>query len=285
MKIVRISFLLLLSSLSVFAQSDPTWRSWNQPVEPFRIVGNIYYVGASDITSFLITNPKGHILLDGGFVETAPQIRDNIRKLGFKLEDVKYLLSSHAHSDHAGGLAELKRLSGAKFLASKEDGELIAHGGKGDFTWGDTNPFPPAQPDGILSDGEKVELGGNVMTAHITPGHTKGCTTWTTQATEGGHPYNVVFLCSTSAPGYKLVNNPNYPQIVQDYRKTFRALKALPCDVFLGTHGSFFHLTEKRKALKMHPTISPFINAEDYPKYLSQSEADFEAELKRQQQQ
>lgn len=137
---------VLLSSLCSFAQSDPTWRSWNQPVEPFRIVGNIYYVGASDIAAYLITSPKGHILLDGGFVETAPMIRDNIRKLGFKITDVKYLLNSHAHADHAAGLAQLKRWTGAKFVVSRADGDLIAHGGHNDPMWGDKMTFPPRRP-------------------------------------------------------------------------------------------------------------------------------------------
>src|SRR5215831_4170076 len=182
---------VLLSSYS-FGQADPTWRSWNQPVEPVRIVGNIYYVGASDVASYLITTPQGHILLDGGFPETAPLIRDNIRKLGFKPEDVKFLLSSHAHSDHAGGLAQLKQWTGAQFVVSREDGAQMARGGHGDFAWGDKFTFPPLQPDRIVADGDTVSIGDAVMTAHLTPGHTKGCTTWTTNVEENGHRYHVV---------------------------------------------------------------------------------------------
>ena len=272
-----------LSSIGLFAQSDPTWRSWNQPVEPFRIVGNIYYVGASDVTSFLITSPSGHVLLDGGFAETAPMIRDNIRKLGFKLEDVKYLVSSHAHSDHAGGLAQLKQWTGAKFVASRQDGELIARGGRGDFAWGDKYTFPPLRPDRTIVDSGTVAVGDTVLTAHLTPGHTKGCTTWTTDTEEGGHRYHVVFLCSTSAPGYKLVNNATYPNIVEDYRKTFTILKSLPCDVFLGPHGSFFHLKEKVEALKTNPAHNPFIDPREFQTFMTASQSDFEAELKKQQ--
>jgi metallo-beta-lactamase class B len=265
-------------------QSDPTWRSWNQPVEPFRIIGNIYYVGASDVTSYLITGPRGYILLDGGFVETAPMIRDNIRKLGFKPEDVKYLINSHAHFDHAAGLAQLKEWTGAQFVASREDGALMARGGHGDFAWGDKLTFPPLPPDRIVADGDTVKIGDAIMTAHLTPGHTKGCTTWTTEAEENGHRYHVVFLCSTSAPGYTLVNNANYPNIVEDYRRTFAYLKSLPCDVFLAAHGSFFSLTEKRAALKGYPKHNPFIQPGECRAFVERSQRDFEKELKEQQQ-
>src|SRR4051812_39216478 len=167
--------LLLLLCTGAAAQSDPTWRSWNQPVEPFRVIGNIYYVGASEVTSFLITSPKGHILLDGGFAETAPQIRDNIRKLGFKVEDVKYLINSHSHADHAAGLAELKRITGAELVASKADSELLARGGRDDFAWGDKMLFPAVKSDHTIANAESLELGGVRLVAHITPGHTKGC--------------------------------------------------------------------------------------------------------------
>jgi metallo-beta-lactamase class B len=278
--------LLLLSlvySISSFAQSDPTWRSWNQPVEPFRIVGNIYYVGASDIASYLITTPQGHILLDGGFVETAPMIRDNIRHLGFKIEDVKYLINSHAHSDHAGGLAQLKQWSGAQFVASAADGAQIARGGHNDPMWGDKYTFPPLRPDRTINDGETVALGDAVMTAHLTPGHTKGCTTWTTDVEDGGHRYHVLFLCSVSAPGYNLVNNSNYPNIVADYRYTFAHLKTLPCDVFLAAHAFFFDMAKKRAAQKADPQHNPFIDPLEFQRFLDQAQSDFEAELKKQQ--
>jgi metallo-beta-lactamase class B len=283
MKFATITFTLVLFCAASFGQSDPTTRSWNQPVEPFHIIGNLYYVGASDITSFLITSPKGHILLDSGFVETVPQIRNNIRKLGFKVEDVKFVLNSHAHYDHAAGLSELKRVTGAKLVASKEDGALMERGGKGDPQFGDTFPYTPIKPDRIISDGDTVSVGDAVMTAVLTPGHTKGCTTWTMQAEEKGRRYNVVFICSTSAPDYKLVNNPQYPNVAQDYRSTFMRLKALPCDVMLGAHGRFFGLSDKRAALKQNPASNPFVNSQDYRDYLARSEAEFENELRRQQ--
>jgi len=179
-----------------FGQADPTSRSWNKPVPPFQIIGNLYYVGATEIGSFLITTRQGHILLDGGFVETAPQIERNIAQLGFKLEDVKILLNSHAHFDHAGGLAELKQKTGAKFIARARAAELLRSGGHGDFRFGDTLPFPPVQVDQIIGDGESIELGGQKLIALLTPGHTKGNTTWTTTISDGSKSYDVLFAGS-----------------------------------------------------------------------------------------
>ena len=147
-----------LATKSLFAQADEASRRWNKSVAPFRIAGNLYYVGAVEITSYLITTPEGHFLLDGGFVETASEIERNIAQLGFKLTDVKFLLNSHAHYDHAGGLAELKKVTGAKFLASERDAPLLRSGGDGDFRFGDTLTFPPIEADRIVRDGEALRL-------------------------------------------------------------------------------------------------------------------------------
>jgi len=266
-------------------QADETSRSWNQPVKPFRIIGNIYYVGASDITSFLITTPEGHILLDSGFAETVPQIKQNIAALGFRLEDVKILINSHAHYDHAAGLAELKELTKAKLLASEADAALLADGGKGDPNFGDRFFYAPVKADRILRDGEQVKLGGAILTAHLTPGHTKGCTTWTMKVSDNGKNYNVVFVGSISAPGYKLVDNVKYPNIVADYKQTFRRMKKLPSDVFLGSHGRFFELQKKIELLAQNPNQNPFIDPNGYKDYLKRSEKEFQAQLKEQQKQ
>jgi metallo-beta-lactamase class B len=266
----------------IYGQADETSRSWNQPVKPFRIVGNLYYVGASDICSYLIVTPKGHILLDSGFVETVPQIQQNVAQLGFRLEDVKILINSHAHYDHAGGMAMLKRLTEAKLMTSEADAALLAAGGKGDPNFGDRFAFEPVTADRILREGDKVELGGVTMVAHLTPGHTKGNTTWTMTVKEGKKRYNVVFAGSTSAPGYKLVNNPNYSNIVEDYRRTFQILKSLRCDVFLAPHGNFFDLTTKSKLLEQGAKQSPFIDPRGYKRYVEETEAAFNKELERQ---
>ena len=247
----------------------------NQPVKPYRVIGNIYYVGASDVSSFLITTPNGHILLDSGFIETVPQIKQNMAALGFRLGDIKVLLNSHAHVDHAGGFAELKRLTGAKLMTSEGDIPLLAAGGKGDPNFGDRFSFEPVKPDRVLRDGDKVELGGVTMVARLTPGHTKGCTSWTMKVKDGGKDLDVVFVGSTSAPGYKLVNNPGYPGIVADYEKTFRLLKSLPCDVFLAAHGSFYGMLGKARQLEQDPKVNPFIDPAGYRQYLNQSEKAF----------
>jgi metallo-beta-lactamase class B len=274
----------LLFPACSLGQSDPESRAWNQPVKPFRIIGNVYYVGAAEISSFLITTPNGHILLDSGLAETVPQIQQNVAQLGFKMSDIKILINSHAHYDHAGGLAELKKLTGAKLMASQADSELLARGAKDDPHFGDRFVFAPVVTDRILNDGDEVELGGTAMTAHLTPGHTKGCTTWTMKVNEGGQQYNVVFAGSASAPGYKLVDNPKYPTVLADYERTFRVLKSLECDVFLGAHGSFFSLLEKAKLLAQGKQPNPFLDPTGYRTYVESAEKAFQEKVKAQQQ-
>jgi metallo-beta-lactamase class B len=257
--------------------------SGNQPVAPFRIIGNLYYVGASDVTSYLISTPKGLILLDSGYAETVPQVEANIKALGFKLGDVKILLNSHAHFDHAGGLAELKRQTHAELEVSAADAALMARGGLGDPNYGDRFHYEPVQADKLLKDGDKVGLGGVTMTAHVTPGHTPGCTTWAMQVEDGGRPYDVVFLCSVTTPGYQLVNNPRYPNIVADFTHSFAVLKALPCDVFLGAHGGYYDLQGKLARLQRHEPGNPFIDPPGYQAYLAEAEQAFEQKLAEQQ--
>ena len=273
---------VLFCPVSGCAQADDPAPSWNQPIKPFRIAGNLYYVGASDLSSLLIVTPQGHILLDSGLVETVPQIQQNVVKLGFRLEDVKVLINTHAHYDHAGGLALLKRLTGATLMASEADAVLLAAGGKGDPNFGDKLAYEPVKADRILHDGDKVELGGVTMTAHVTPGHTKGNTTWTMTVTEDSKQYNVVIAGSTSSPGYKLVDNPNYPGIVADYQRTFQILKSLPCDIFLAPHGSFYDLTKKSKLLDQGAKQNPFIDPDGYKRYIEETETAFNKELERQ---
>jgi metallo-beta-lactamase class B len=274
--------MLIVVSLSTPSQSSTAQGQyakatpeWNQPVKPFRIIGNIYYVGASEVSSFLITTPNGHILLDSGFAETVPLIAEGIKHLGFKIEDVKILINSHAHYDHAAGLAELKRLTGGRLMLSEPDAAQVANGGKGDFQWGDTLTYEPARTDRILHDKDRVELGGVTMIARLTPGHTKGCTTWLTKVTEDGKTRHVVFVGSTTAPGYTLVDNPRYPNIVADYEYTFRLLRSLPCDVFLGPHGSFFKLKEKAQRLDRGEKPNPFIEDKSYRMFLDRTEKSF----------
>lgn len=283
MKIQSSVLLILVLSVSVFAQQSADDRRANTPIEPFQIVGNIYYVGAAEVTSFLITSPKGHILIDGGYAETVPQIKANVIKLGFNLHDIKYLLNTQAHMDHAGGLNELKKLTNAKMLASEGDKVLLENGGKGDFAFGDTLPFTPVMVDRVIKDGETIKLGGTKLKTILMPGHTKGSTAWSMEITDAGRKLNVLFLSSASSPGYRFYNNSGYPDIIAVYEKTFARLKTLTPDVFLASHGSFFNLLEKAERRGKDKT-NPFIEQETYKTYLADAEKDFREKLVKQRQ-
>lgn len=251
--------LMLLPALMLAPLTADEAR-WNAPVQPFRIAGNLYYVGTADLASYLIVDPKGMILLDGGLEASAPQIVANIRALGFDPRQVKYLLNSQAHSDHAGGLAALKEATGAQLLASPADAELLERGGTGDPQWSDRLTYPPATVDGRLRDGAAVTVGTAKMTAHFTPGHTRGCTSWTLPVRVDGKVRSALFICGASAPGYRLIGNPAYPWIMDDFRRSFATWRKLPCDLFLGAHGSYFGMAEKRLRLaagKPNPFVDP----------------------------
>jgi metallo-beta-lactamase class B len=273
--------LALALAASAFAQqSDP---EETQPFPPFHIAGNLYYVGSKGLANYLITTPEGNILINSDFEANVPMIKASIEKLGFKFSDTKILLISHAHNDHDSGSAMIKRETGAQYMVMDADVPVVESGGKADFQYGATTRYPPAKVDRILHDGDEVNLGGSVLVAHLTPGHTKGCTTWTMQVTEGGKIYNVVIIGSPNInPGYKLVNNAAYPEIAQDYERTLRVLKSLPCDIFLGAHGSYFNLEEKYARMKPGAP-NPFIDPDGYKEYVAQKEQDFNAELAKQQ--
>ena len=277
----RLGIVAVLAALpdASSAQLPVEWREWNRPVEPFRIVEGLYYVGASDLSSFLFTTSEGHLLLDGGMPETAEQILANVRKLGFRPEDVKLLLNSHAHADHAGGLAALAKATGATLVASEADAIQLERGGLGDFGFGDSLPFPPVAVGRRIADGERLALGGVTLTAQLTPGHTKGCTTWTARL--GG--FDALFSCSVSVPGHRLVGNEAWPGIVEAYEATFRRLERLPCELFLAPHGWDFDLAGKRARATMGGgSVSPFVDREGCKAYLNEAERAFRAELERQ---
>ena len=263
-------WVFVLAALLVRApQQTPQQRAaWNERVEPFRIIGNIYYVGAAGVSAFLIHSPEGSILLDGGLPETAPRIAESIAKLGFDIRGVKYLLNSHAHYDHSGGLAELKRLTGAAMVANYGDAPGLTAG---------SAEFKPVAVDRILRDGDTVSAGGSVMTGHHTPGHTKGCTSWSTRVKEDGREYTVLFHCSTSVVS-RLLGNTDYPNIVHDYQRAFEKLQSMNADVFLGAHPSFFDMEAKRK--KIAPgAANPFVDPGEISRFNTQSRRQFEAAL------
>jgi len=279
-----LSFLVLTTALacSLRAQNPP---DWTEPFPPHRVIANVYYVGSRGLASYLIATPKGHILINSSMESNVQMIAESIEKLGFHFVDVKILLISHAHWDHCAGSALLKKLTGAKYMVMDGDVPVVESGGKDDFQYGNSqqNLYKPAKVDRVLHDGEEVKLGNAVLVAHKTPGHTKGCTTWTMKVADGGKKYDVVIVGSPNVnPGYKLVNNANYAQIAQDYEQMFRVLNALPCDVFLGAHGDYYGIAEKAARLK-EGGPNPFIDPQGYKNYVADREQAFRAELKKQQ--
>jgi metallo-beta-lactamase class B len=261
-----------------------TLRDWTLPFEPRKIIGNIYYVGSNLISSFLIVTPAGNILLDTGPVQMLPQVTANIEKLGFGMRDVKFVLNSHAHFDHCGGFAELKLRTGATVIASKLDGELMMRGGKGDFNWGDELAYEPVTPDRIVSDDDHIELGGVSLTAHLTPGHTKGCTSWSMRVNEDGKTYDVLFVCGLTASLYKLTNNDQYPNIVEDERGTLEKLRGMHADIMLASHGFYFDLAGK--AARQKPGApNPFVDPTELARHVVEMEKDLEQALQAQERQ
>ncbi len=268
-------------SAALFAQVPPDWI---EPIPPHRVIGNIYYVGSKGLASYLITSSQGNILINSSLEQSVPLIRASIEKLGFRWDATKILLISHAQWDHCAGSARIKETTGARYMVMDADVPEIEAGGKGNFQYGNSpgSLYPPAKVDRVLHDGDQVKLGDVALTARLTPGHTKGCTTWTMQAADGGKTYNVVIVGSPNVnPGYKLVNNRSYPQIAQDYERTFRILKSLACDVFLGAHGDYYGMSAKAARIGEGGS-NPFIDPEGYQKYVAEREQAFRAELKKQ---
>jgi metallo-beta-lactamase class B len=260
---------------------------WVNPFPPHRVMGNIYYVGSEGLASYLITTPQGNILINSSLEQSVPLIQASIEKLGFKFSDTKILLISHAHWDHCAGSARIRAMTNAKYMVLDADVPVIESGGKKDFRYGNdaSTYYPPAKVDRILHDGDEVKLGNVILVAHKTAGHTKGCTTWTMKVKDdkSGKIYDVVIVGSPNVnPGYKLVNNAEYPQIAQDYEHEFAVLKALPCDIFLGAHGAYYDLAAKYPKLAAGGE-NPFIDPQGYKAYIADREAAFQEELKKQQ--
>lgn len=254
--------------------------SMNAPFAPFTVIGNVHYVGAAGVSSFLITTPAGHFLIDGGFAETAPQIVANIGALGFSIGDVKYLLNSHAHYDHSGGLAALKAASGAQMLASAGDHDVLetGHIGYGPASRVDA---APVHVDRVIQDGEDITLGGTTVTALVTSGHTRGCTSFQVDVLDVTRTPRRVFIhCSASVGGQTLVPE-SYPGQVTDYRRTFARLEAMRADVFLANHGDFFGLAERRRR-QQAGNANAFVDQQALGVYNRQMRDQFQQELARQ---
>ena len=278
----------LASSLIIFIGLTDNLKAqsndWTEPFPPFKIAGNLYYVGSKGLANYLIATPKGHILINSDMEENVPLIRASVEKLGFKFSDIKILLISHAHWDHDAASDTIKKLTGAKYMVMDADVSVVESGGKTDFQYGNDPKtlYKPTKVDRVLHDGDEVKLGGAVLVSHLTPGHTKGCTTWTFKVAESGKTYNVVIIGSPNVnPGYRLVNNAAYPGIAEDYEKTFKVLKSLPCDIFLGAHGNYFGLEAKYPRFK-DEGLSMFVDPAGYKKYVEDKEQEFKNELAKQ---
>jgi metallo-beta-lactamase class B len=258
--------------------APPDNKDWFEPTEPQRIVGPIYYVGTLGLGVYLIATPSGHILIDGAAPSSAPLIEASIRKLGFKPEEIKVLLITHAHFDHAGTLAAFKKLSGAQVEVMAPDDRLLASGGTTDYLFASDERFhfPPVGADRVLKDGATVTLGGVTLTARLTPGHTRGCTTWITTVEDGGRLYRVVFPGSTSVnPGTRLVHDPSYPGIADDYRHAFDLLDSLWPDIFLTAHAPACDFAAKRERAATDGARA-FVDPEGYRRMIAAGREQFE---------
>lgn len=282
-KLLLLSFLLVvLAPMSVRA-AIPT--DWTTPLPPFKISGNLYYVGSRDLASYLIVTPKGNILLNTDLESSPALIRRSVEQLGFRWADTKILLSSQAHYDHVAGASEILRETHARYMVMDGDIEVILDGGATDFD-PTLPPFPPAHVDRTLHDNDTVALGGTTITAHKTAGHTRGCTTWTLQTHQGGRTLNVVIVGGFGAnPGVRLVATQgkaaSYPGIAEDFEHTWATLAALPCDIFLGAHGVYFDLLPKLARMPREGS-NVWVDPSGYRKALAEHEADYRKELARQ---
>ena len=286
---------LLAASLPLAAQKPFETPAWTKPFPPFRIAGNLYYVGSEDLAAYLIVTPQGDILINSNLESSVPLIKHSIETLGFRITDVKILLISQGHFDHCAGSAALLKLTGAKYYVMDADVSVVESGGKTDFAYANRPDmhFPPTHVDRILHDLSTVTLGGATLTAHLTPGHNRGTTTWTVDETEvgpSGSPgaeghrtlHAVIIGGTTVNPGYKLVGNKTYPRIATDYQHAFDVLRSLPCDIFLGAHGGYFDLASKYPRFKAGDR-NAFIDPAGYKAFVADREHAFRAELHRQQ--
>jgi metallo-beta-lactamase class B len=267
----------LFATVPASAQSP----SWNKPTEPFHIIGNLYYVGTEGLASYLFVGPQGNILIDGATAEGAPMIEANIAKLGFKVSDIKILLNTHAHYDHSAGLAQLKKDTGAQFYAMEGDVSAL----EGGFYLGSESVkamgAPPVKVDGPLHDGSEVKLGSIKLKANLTPGHTRGCTSWGFTVQDGAKSYDGLIFCSATVAANRITPPLQYDGVIADYRRTFVKAKAMKVDIPLAPHPEFFGELQKAAKAKADPKApNPFIAPAEFKPFIEKAEADFEKTLK-----
>lgn len=256
-------------------------KRWTAPAEPFRVIGNIHYVGTEGIAVYLVTSPQGHILIDTAMPQSTALIKDSIAKAGFKVADIKYILNTQAHFDHTGGFAEIKKDSGAQLVSGAGDKPLL----EGGYYPGEEKnadlAFPAAKVDRTVGEGDKITVGDVTITAHATPGHSPGCTSYSMTVKDGGQDRSVLFFCSASVALNRLVGNPTHPGIVDDYRKTFARSRELKPDIFLGPHPEMFGMEQKRAAMK-DGAANPFIKPGEFATFMAVQEKAFDAALAKQ---
>jgi metallo-beta-lactamase class B len=279
----RYRLIVLLALASVVAlvlvgrRLNATKRGGQEPAEPFRIAGNLYYVGANDVSAFLITGPRGHIVLDGGYPSTAPMIMASIAKLGFNIKDVKVLLNSEPHPDHAGGLGVLQQASGAELWASQASAYSLSSGGddpdivlplRALIRIGILG-YPAARVDHVFKDGDTIRVGPLALTAHVTGGHTRGCTSWSFQVRDGDCVLNVVSACDLVP-----LATTRYPEQGADLERSFRVLRGLPADIWVTCHARSWGRYRKfvASATAKDP-VEPFIDPNGYRAYIDAAEA------------
>jgi metallo-beta-lactamase class B len=279
----------LLATLTVYAADAAAPKPSLVAFTPFEVAPDVFYVGSQDQSSYLIRTEQGLILINSGYEESVPLIRQSIEKLGFKFSDIKVLLISHAHIDHAAGSAAIIEQTHARYEVMDADAPVIESGGKMDFQNGKLPAewYPPAHVDRVLHDGDRIRLGSADVTALRTGGHTKGCTTYTLERRRvNREPLNVVVLCGVAASAgpngaYKLLDNRDYPNIRQDFEKSFATWTSLPCDIFLGAHGRYFNLQEKYARLQAGDR-NAFIDPQGYKDYIVRAKQDYERVLQKQ---
>lgn len=283
MRSPALAALLALATGSLHGQNP---RIWSEPFPPHRIAGNLHYVGTRGLASYLIAGKEGHILINAGLESSVPMIEASIASLGFRFTDIKILLVSHAHWDHVAGSALIRERTGARYMVMEPDVPVIEDGGKSDFFYGKAPyaHYRATKVDRALHDGDTVQLGATVLTARLTPGHTRGCTTWLLKVTEGEKTYDVVIIGSPNVnEGYRLVDNSAYPNIAEDFARTFRILKSLHCDIFLGAHGDYYGLESKYSRLKQEGA-AVFLDPAGYRAFVESKERAFLRENERQRQ-
>ena len=271
---------LILAACASQAGVPAQMQMWNRPFPPYRVIGNIYYVGTNKIAQFLIVTSAGNILLDSGFEASVPQLRENIETLGFRYADTKLLLTSHAHIDHVQAHALVRQQTGATVVASALDAPFIEAGGKGEPTYDGVYDWTPCPVDRRVNDGDTVTLGDTTLTAHLTPGHTPGATTWTMNVDDGGKSLAVLFFPSANVnPGVHLIGNAKYPRIAADFEHSFATWRGLACDVFLADHGEFYGMSAKRDRQRAGAATNPFLDPEGYRRFVAEAQSAFRARL------